>query len=464
MSQKNIHIVIVVLIISAFMSMYVYAQDDFDWRAHEGETINVLLSQHPYQAALIQELDEFVELTGIDINLEVLNEEVYFDAVTADLALEEESEYDVFMTGAYMIWEYAPQGWMEPLEGYINDPAKTNPDYDFEDIFPDLRASERWNLEPGRQNLGEGSQYAIPWGFETNALMYRQDLFEEQNLAVPTTFDELVETAVALTNEDEDIYGIAVRGTQSWATIHPGFMTAYASQGCVDFDENMIPQMNSPCAVEFTEKWAEMVAIAGPDEWMDYTWYRAGGDFGEGGAAILFDADIVGFFQNQPGIASPDVFGNVATAPGPTGPDGTLRTNIWIWSLAMNANSDSKDPAWYLMQWATGKEFLTTGALDYTLVNPVRQSIWEDTRFTNQMGFHINYVDTFNTIISADARIQFTPQPLFFETTTQWAAALQDIYAAVDETGDVETEFVQERLDQLADDIAELLAEEGILE
>ena len=43
---------------------------------------------------------------------------------------------------------------MEPLEPYINDPAKTNPDYDFEDIFPDLRNSEMWNLEPGRANLG----------------------------------------------------------------------------------------------------------------------------------------------------------------------------------------------------------------------------------------------------------------------------------------------------------------------
>jgi multiple sugar transport system substrate-binding protein len=464
MKAKTLRITIIVLITSIATSMLAHAQDDFDWRAHEGEPINLLLSQHPYQAALVQELDEFVELTGIEITLEVLNEEEYFDVVTADLALEDASQYDVFMTGAYMIWQYAPQGWMEPLEGYIEDPTRTNPDYDFDDIFPDLTASERWNLEPGRQNLGLGSQYAIPWGFETNTLMYRQDLFTEQNLPAPVTFDELVETAIALTDEDAGVYGIAVRGTESWATIHPGFMTAYASQGCIDFDEDMVPQMNSPCAVEFTEKWAELVAVAGPDDWFDYTWYRAGGDFGEGEAAMLFDADIVGFFRNQPGIADSEVLGNIATAPGPTGPDGERRTNIWIWSLAMNANSDSKDAAWYFMQWATGKEFLTEGALDYTLVNPVRQSIWDNPQFINRMQFHTNYVDSFNTVMAGDARIQFTPQPLFFETTTEWAAALQDIYAAADDSGDVETEFVQQRLDELVEEISALLEEAGVVE
>lgn len=431
------------------------AQDEFNWRAFEGTSLKLLLNQHPYQQALVGELPKFTELTGIEVTYDVFPEQNYFDKVTIDLSAGASSTYDVFMTGAYMIWQYAPAGWMEPLEPYINDPAKTNPDYDFEDIFADLRNSEMWNLQAGRQNLGQGSQYAIPWGFETNAFMYREDLFEEHGLSVPTSLDELVAVSKALKEAEPEMAGIVVRGSLNWATIHPGFMTMYASQGCVDYDDNMVPQMNSACAVEVTEKWADMVRSAGPEAWTTYTWYQAGSDFGAGKAGILFDADILGYFQNQEGTAAEGVLGNVAWAPGPLGPDGKLRTNIWIWSLAMNAGSQKKDAAWLFMQWATGKEFLTTGAVDYSMVNPVRASIWENPDFQAKMAEQTNYLETFNTIMSNDAKIQFTPQPLFFETTTEWAQALQDIYAGAD---------TQQRLDELVESLTVQLQDAGIIQ
>jgi multiple sugar transport system substrate-binding protein len=462
--RKLISIILLTSLVLVFGLSVVNAQDEFDWRAHEGTTLNVLLNQHPYQQAFVAELEEFTALTGIEVTYDVFPEQNYFDKVTLDLSAGNNSTYDVFMTGAYMIWQYAPAGWMEPLEGYINDPSKTNPDYDFEDIFADLRNSERWTLEPGRENLGQGSQWALPWGFESNAFMYRDDLFAKHGLEVPTSLDELVAVAKALDEAEPDMAGIVVRGSLNWATIHPGYMTMYASQGCVDYDENMIPQMNSACAVEVTEKWAEMVSAAGPEAWTTYTWYQAGSDFGAGQAGILFDADILGYFQNQEGAAAEDVLGNVAWAPGPLGPDGDLRTNIWIWSLAMNAGSQNKDAAWYLMQWATGKEFLTKGAVDYSMVNPVRASIWENEDFQAKMAEQTNYLETFNTIMGADAKIQFTPQPLFFETTTEWAQALQEIYAAVPADGDIATEVVQERLDELVESLTEQLQDEGIIQ
>ena len=105
--------------------------EGFNWKAHDGEELKLLLNQHPYQQALVGELDKFTELTGIKVTYDVFPEQNYFDKVTIDLQAGEASTYDVFMTGAYMIWQYSPAGWMEPLEPYINDPAKTNSDYDF---------------------------------------------------------------------------------------------------------------------------------------------------------------------------------------------------------------------------------------------------------------------------------------------------------------------------------------------
>lgn len=427
------------------------AAGEFNWKAHEGTAIKLLLNKHPYQEALVAELPKFEELTGIKVTYDIFPEQNYFDKVTIDLS-GGQGGYDVFMTGAYMIWQYAPAGWMEPLEPYINDPNKTNPDYDFEDIFADLRDSERWNLEPGRQNLGQGSQYAIPWGFETNAVMYRADLFEKHNLKPPESLDELVALSKQLKELEPDMAGIVVRGSKNWATIHPGYMTMYSSYGCEDYNDKMEPQMNSACAIEVTEKWVEMVRDAGPEAWTTYTWYQAGSDFGAGKAAILFDADILGYFQNVPDASA--ISGNVAWAPGPKGPDGELNTNIWIWSLSMNAASKNKDAGWYFMQWATGKEFLTTGAVQYTLVDPVRQSVWDNPDFQKKLSEAKNYYETFQTIMDNGAKIQFTPQPLFFETTTEWAATLQSIYA-----GEVTAE---EGLNALVEKLNGMLKQAGI--
>jgi multiple sugar transport system substrate-binding protein len=426
---------------------------EFNWRAYEGESIKLLLNQHPYQQALVGELPKFTELTGIEVTYDVFPEQNYFDKVTIDLQAGNAGTYDAFMTGAYMIWQYAPAGWMEPLEPYINDPSKTNPDYDFEDILPDLRNSEMWNLEPGAQNLGQGSQYALPWGWEANAYMYRKDIFDANGLTPPTSLDELVEVSKKLKEIDPANAGIVVRGSLNWATIHPGFMTMYSSFGCKDYDDKMHPQMNSECAVEVTEKWIDMIKNAGPEAWTTYTWYQAGSDFGAGKAATLFDADILGYFQNQPDAAAENVLGNIAWAPGPLGPNGELKTNIWIWSLAMNSGSTKKDATWLFLQWATGKDFLTTGAVDYSMVNPVRQSVWDNADFQAKMAEQTDYLETFQTIASNDMKIQFTPQPLFFETTTEWAQALQDIYAGAD---------AQTRLDALAESLTQQLQDAGI--
>jgi multiple sugar transport system substrate-binding protein len=314
-----------------------------------------------------------------------------------------------------------------------------------------------WTGEAGRASMGAGSQWALPWGWESNAYMYRKDIFDANGLTPPANIDELVAVSKKLKEINPEMAGIVVRGSLNWATIHPGFMTMYASQGCVDYDENMIPQMNSPCAVEVTEKWIDMVKSAGPEAWTTYTWYQAGSDFGAGKAATLFDADILGFFQNQEGAAAPEVLGNVAWAPGPRGPDGELNTNVWIWSLAMNAGSKKKDAAWLFMQWATGKDFLTTAVVEpqYTMVNPVRQSIIDNPDFQKRMEFHTDYMTTLQAISEGDMRIHFTPSPIFFETTTEWAQALQDIYAGAD---------AQTRLDALVESLTEQLQDVGILE
>jgi len=96
----------------------------FDWKQATGTKLVVMLNKHPYADAIIKKLPEFKELTGIDVEFTETPEENYFDKLTTALA-SKNGNPDVFMTGTYQLWDYASAGYMEPLDGYLNDPAQT---------------------------------------------------------------------------------------------------------------------------------------------------------------------------------------------------------------------------------------------------------------------------------------------------------------------------------------------------
>jgi len=169
---------------------------DFDWKAHSGKSIKVLLNKHPYADAMIANLDNFKELTGMEITYDIFPEDVYFDKVTAALS-SGSSEYDAFMTGAYMTWTYGPAGWVEDLNPWIQDPAKTNPNYNWDDMLEGVRASCAWSGVPGEDvGTGDAKQWCIPWGYEQNNLAYNADMLDAAGVAVPTNIDEMFKTQV----------------------------------------------------------------------------------------------------------------------------------------------------------------------------------------------------------------------------------------------------------------------------
>ena len=140
---------------------------------------------------------------------------------------------------------------------------------------------------------------------------------------------------------------------------------------------------------------------------------------------MLFDADTAAYFQAVEGASTAS--GKIAFHPGPKGPDGSLATNMWIWSLGMNARSKRKSASWLFLQWATGKEHLRRSAITHNHIDPVRRSIADDPAYKDKMKHLPGFIETFETVVD-QTKIQFTPQEQFFDATTSWAAALQEIY------------------------------------
>jgi multiple sugar transport system substrate-binding protein len=410
----------------------------FDWKKAAGQSIAILQTPHPYQQSFQPLLAEFTQLTGVEVKVELVPEGDYFTRLNTELA-GGAGNYDAFMTGAYFIWQYGPPGWMEDLRPWIDNESATNADYNFDDVYEGLRNATRWDFKLG-DPLGTGGQWAIPWGFETNVIAYNKAEFDRRGIKPAETFDDLIQLSVDLTDRPAGRYGIAFRGSRSWASIHPGYMTQYTREGAKDYvkkGSRLEAAMNSPTAVDFTAKWVKLARDAGPSGWTTYEYPDVTRDLGNGTAMMAYDADSATYPLNVAGKSAQA--GNLAWHPGPAGPDGNYSTNLWTWSWAMNSASKKKLPAWLFIQWATGSEAMSKAVQQGTFADPTRASVF-DGAFKQTLGSFPGYLDTFQTVIDRTA-IQFTPQTHFFETTEEWSVALQDIYDGAD---------AEQRMDDLA--------------
>jgi multiple sugar transport system substrate-binding protein len=267
--------------------------------------------------------------------------------------------------------------------------------------------------------------------------------------------NELLELCEKLNEFDgKGTYALAIRGSRNWATIHPGYMTTYVNYGAKDFEiENgkLVSKVNSKEAVEMTDMWVKLIKAGGSPSWSSYTWYQAGADLGAGKAAMLFDADINGYFQNPEG-ASKEA-GNIAWVRAPL-PEGKteVNSNLWTWALAMNKASKNKQAAWLFLQYFTGKEYSLWASVNAKVVNPARKSVFEDPSFLAVLDKAEGYAQAFKETIDGTT-IQFTPQPHFFETTTEWAATLQDIVAGKYKSTQEGMDALKKKMDKAVEDV-----------
>lgn len=412
---------------SPAQSTPVGASKAFDWRSQSGKSIKLLLVKHPLADTMLERLPQFEQLTGIKVTYDSIHEEQFFDKLTTEFA-GRSSEYDAYMVGSYMIWQYAPAKYMEPLDGYIKDPSKTSPEYDPNDFLPFLIKDQKWDLVDGHPT-GTGNLYALPWSFHTSNLIYRKSVLKECGVDVPRDLEQLYQAGKKLKQCRPDMVPLLVRGSRSWATIHPSVMSWFTSYGGKDFE--VAPDGKLSCALDKNQEavaahelWGKIIREVAQTNYADYTWYDVANTFSSGKAAMFYDADIIAYFTAKDSKFPQDW----GIAPPPVKPGGKLAANEWIWSIGMNAFSKNKDAAWLWMQWSTSKNLIKDMAINGVMVDPVRQSTWDSPEFQKKMNDYLpGYLDAFKELQN-HTQIYYTPQKAFFETTTEWAAALQRIH------------------------------------
>ena len=141
----------------------------------------------------------------------------------------------------------------------------------------------------------------------------------------------------------------------------------------------------------------------------------------------MFDASSNAYFNNYEGASAES--GNIAwsTVPLPEGKtDADAKTNLWIWSLAMNKDSKNKEAAWYFIQYFTSPDYMLWSGTEGASPDTPRTSVMNSDEYKAIVGKADNYLESI-AALEKNASIYFTPQPYFFECTTKWAETLQDL-------------------------------------
>ncbi|GHV74626.1 ABC transporter substrate-binding protein [Spirochaetia bacterium] len=401
----------------------------FDWKRASGSEITVFMVQHPTQESIVTKLAEFTATTGIKVNISVTPEANYFDQVSNSLSSRSGTP-DLFMSGVYQLWDYYTAGNVEDLTAYLGNPSLTNSAYEPGDFVPSAFNSLKWDGVAGHP-VGTGAHLAIPLGMELYTLAYNQRAFDKAGITkVPETYDELLAAIDKLKGwNGPGSYAIAVRGARDWGTIHPAYMTTYKNFGATDFaveGGKLVSKLNSPESVAMNTFFVDMIKRGGSPQWSSKYWYDCEVDFENGQAAMFWDASNVQaqtIFKNMP--ESPYI--KYTTSPTAKAGD-TINSNYWIWSMAMNSYSKQKTAAWLFLQYFSSKDFLLEASVKSNNMDPVRTSIYNNADFQKKISILPNWYASWQKTVPT-TKVQFTPQPAFFQTTYEWAATLQDLVA-----------------------------------
>ncbi|WP_420586698.1 ABC transporter substrate-binding protein [Ruegeria sp.] len=366
--------------------------------------------------------DKFTEATGIDVEWVTLEENVLRQRVTTDITTKG-GQFDIMTIGMYETPIWGANGWLVPLEGM-------SAEYDVDDILPAMRN--------GLSN--DGTLYAAPFYGESSMVMYRTDLMEQAGLEMPDapTWQFIREAAAAMTDRDNDINGICLRGKAGWGEGGAFITVTGNSFGARWFDENWKPQFDQPEWNQALTFFVDMMNESGPAGYATNGFNENLSLFQQGKCGMWIDATVAASFVTNPDDSTVADKVGFALAPNSEGVD--KRANwLWAWALAIPAGTQQEDAAKQFIEWATSKDYIELVAENEGWANVppgARTSLYENPEY-QKVPFAQKTLDS---ILAADpdnccaqptpyVGIQFVAIPEFAGIATQVSQEFSAVYA-----------------------------------
>jgi sorbitol/mannitol transport system substrate-binding protein len=270
--------------------------------------------------------------------------------------------------------------------------------------------------------------------------MYRTDLMEKAGLEMPDapTWEFIREAAAAMTDRDNDINGICLRGKAGWGE-GGAFITVTANSfGARWFDEDWNAQFDQPEWKEALTFFVDMMAESGPVGYATNGFNENLSLFQQGKCGMWIDATVAASFVTNPNDS--EVADKVGFALAPNKDGVAKRANwLWAWALAIPAGSQKVDAAKQFIEWATSKEYIELVAAKEGWANVppgARTSLYEtpeyqEVPFAKMTLDSINAADPNNPTVKPVpyVGIQFVAIPEFAGIATEVSQEFSAVYA-----------------------------------
>jgi len=317
------------------------------YEKYEGTTIVVSWPALSHFAKAETLIDEFMDETGIEVEVDALQYLKLRDRQLLEMS-KPEGEYDVVSWVVMWKGEYVSKGLLTPLSQFFTNGALVDPQYDIDDIADAyLQNGGVVGGKKGYMPGKSGALYGVPFGAETSILAYRKDIFEEQGLEPPTTYDELRETMAKL--NEAGIPALTSRG-KTGHQVTAGWLLHLAPLGGKIFDDEWNPVFNNEAGVEAAQIMRE-IAQTGPKGIPSFGFGEASAAFLGGDAAMYIDTLKIAAMARDPKLSKVD--GKVGYGLHPEGSRCGSETGGF--AMGIPANSLQKEAAFLFVQYMTSK-------------------------------------------------------------------------------------------------------------
>ena len=366
--------------------------------------------------------DQFTAETGIAVEWVTLEENVLRQCVTTDITTNG-GQFDIMTIGMYETPIWGANGWLVPLDDL-------SAEYDVDDILPAMRN--------GLSH--DGTLYAAPFYGESSMIMYRTDLMEAAGLEMPDapTWQFIREAAAAMTDRDNEINGICLRGKAGWGEGGAFITVTGNSFGARWFDEDWNAQFDQPEWKEALEFYVGMMAESGPPGYATNGFNENLSLFQQGKCGMWIDATVAASFVTNPDDS--EVADSVGFALAPNSEGIEKRANwLWAWALAIPAGTQQEAEAKQFIEWATSKDYIELVAANEGWANVppgARTSLYETPEY-QEVPFAQMTLDSINAADPTDPTvdpvpyvgIQFVAIPEFAGIATQVSQEFSAAYA-----------------------------------
>lgn len=402
------------------------------WDQFSGTSITVMMPEHPVTDGVRMVLDTFESETGIDVNLQTMAENLYFDRMEVALrGSGGNSQMDVyFLPMDSTAYTQHTNGLVHSLQVFIDNSDLTASDYNLDDIPAGFLDSTRYDVD------GSWEYHGIPASFETYILfanMDHVDMYLDGNL--PGTMEELIAAARTVTEKSGGaVSGAVLRGIRSDTLIDTVTGFVNNSVGTADrsasynvwFDGDWSrPKMNDPDIVRGLTNYAELMK-AGPINIQAMDWPDASQFFMAGGATFFIDASLY-----APGFENPEdspVAGKIGYAVIPIDNDeGERYSAHWQWDFGNPQNAANPEAGWLFIQYMSNTDNAT--AIGKLHGGAQRLSTWDDPDYA--ASFPQAYVDAVAAVMP-NSQTSVVQRAGWSEFALRIIDVIQDIYGGAD--------------------------------